>query len=488
MISLQFLLVLFTIGFHVYAAPGKRDYLCNRVWPATGGVFKTSPPYWTLPGCPTQAFSRENVTSCMKGRTLYVMGNSVARQNAINMVELLGGYGVLRENQKEMCPRHGTTWGDSCHQEFVGVKIRYLFLQYMDGFDYTNRSGFPFYRHRVMEDGKYTLKTGRLPDRNSTYGMRPNDLAHTKTSFGEDDSCILKSMRACLREFFADSKEDDVLIFTQGTSYPLPSKEEVAAQELKALAGEPQLDMQAWLTASASAFQAHVAATFKGQVFQVMTAQLHSRKSEASLTPMMHRVNDLLYTLWQGSSEDRPWHTIDQWAINQDREYMYNDHVHFNGPLSHATLYQMLNELCPEQGDPSPVAWPMPSLALHVIYKPPVHANLPTEYFLVNPDGYRLSIHNDPSNQLPWYFAQYPLLAMNDDELLAVPLDAERLDYIPDNTPLQGHGRTVYVLLDKVLRAFPSADVFNRHGYSFEKVVRISDEYLEVFPAGPDMS
>jgi hypothetical protein len=96
------------------------------------------------------------------------MGNSVGRQNAFGMVELLGGASVKRENQRDKCPKHETTWDDSCHQDFAGVKIKYLFIQYMDGFNYTDRHGAPFWKQRVNKTigglNTSTWTTGRLPN------------------------------------------------------------------------------------------------------------------------------------------------------------------------------------------------------------------------------------------------------------------------------------------------------------------------------------
>ena len=73
----------------------------------------------------------------MKNRTFYVIGNSVPRQFAFGMIEMLGGGLVKREGQRDMCPKHSTEWEDSCHQQFNGVNIRYLFLQFLDGYKYT---------------------------------------------------------------------------------------------------------------------------------------------------------------------------------------------------------------------------------------------------------------------------------------------------------------------------------------------------------------
>jgi hypothetical protein len=43
---------------------------------------------------------------------------------------------------------------------------------------------------------------------------------------------------------------------------------------------------------------------------------------------------------------DTQWSVVDQWGINQGREALYNDHVHFSGPLSQATWHIILSSLC----------------------------------------------------------------------------------------------------------------------------------------------
>lgn len=114
---------------------------CHRQYPSQGS-WTESAPYWQPSNCPLfRAFGTDEAITCLQNRTVYVVGNSVARQSAFCLVELLGGASVAREGQKELCPKHETTWGDSCHKELHQVKIRYLFLNFIDGFFYENRSG-----------------------------------------------------------------------------------------------------------------------------------------------------------------------------------------------------------------------------------------------------------------------------------------------------------------------------------------------------------
>ena len=101
------------------------------------------------------------------------MGNSIGRQALYGILEMLGGASVKREDQRDMCPKHETTWDDSCHNEFAGVKLRYLFMQYMNGFNYNKgvahrkdlSGGFPYF-----DLNKIKTELSKLPEYvNTTY-------------------------------------------------------------------------------------------------------------------------------------------------------------------------------------------------------------------------------------------------------------------------------------------------------------------------------
>ena len=95
------ILLIILILCHAQIEPTPKRW-CHRELPVENGVFKYEPPYWQYPGCPNQPFDEEATQKCMKGRTLYVMGNSVGRQSAFGMVELLGGASIKREAQRDM--------------------------------------------------------------------------------------------------------------------------------------------------------------------------------------------------------------------------------------------------------------------------------------------------------------------------------------------------------------------------------------------------
>lgn len=290
----------------------------------------------------------------MTGRTFYVIGNSVARQAAFNMVEMLGGNSVQRENQRDQCPKHATNWGGSCHNAIAGVRIEHMYLQFPDGYYYYDRNGFPFFRHQIKEHTggatKQVWTTGRLVANQSWVGVtlhssyynHPKEVhADHLEDIWEDDNCIHYATRDCLARFFAGSTENDVLIFTLGMVFAITGTEPSVS---------PGIDYEKWLRHSAAAFRGHLSATFKGQVFRFTNAEYNQHAEWGHKSYRLALVNNVLAEEWAPDSSDMPWYTIDQWAINKRHNDLYNDRIHFNGVLTHALLTQMLNELCPGGG------------------------------------------------------------------------------------------------------------------------------------------
>ena len=313
---------------------------CHRDWPTHNGTWSEEAPYWvSSPDCPNRVFTEEMTQKCLKRRTIYAMGNSIGRQAVYGVLEMLGGASVKRENQRDACPKHETTWDDSCHDQYMGVKLKYLFMQYMDGFHYGDRGGFPFYQEQKKVGNKTTWEfVGRKIDpKTGTWGTKPSTF---NGGYWEDDNCIEQVTRNCFRRFFKDATKNDIFIFTLGASY----------------LGHANVHHYEWLRASAVAFKQHIAATFPGQVFHVVLAQPNINREYAYLESKFRAMNTYLWEKvgWNTdhagcSNEDRPWYTIDQWAINEGRSHLYQDHLHFNGKLTHAMLHQVLNEVCPAE-------------------------------------------------------------------------------------------------------------------------------------------
>jgi hypothetical protein len=78
-------------------------------------------------------------------------------------------------------------------------------------------------------------------------------------------------------------------------------------------------------------------------VFRLSLSEASQHGVSSYATPELERVNRVLWEMWPPASQDLPWYTIDQWAINKDRHYLYEDNIHFTGPLAQAMLHQVSN-------------------------------------------------------------------------------------------------------------------------------------------------
>ncbi len=272
------------------------------------------------------------------------MGNSIARGYLFNILEYLGGAYVTLENQKKMCPKNDVKWDSSCIQEIQGVNLKFLFFRYMDGFFYKDRGGFPWIK------GKWdNLYNNNSNNRNYSSADKPPvdpigdpdqvpDKDGVNIFHPKDDNCINMNTVECLKHFWRDAKEGDILLFQLGLAY--------CERE-----NFDNIDYSAWLRASASAIRSNIIRYFPGNVFQVNLAPDNKFTRFHNVYECIVQVNTILFELWHPSSfDEKRWHHIDQFSINQNRFEYYNDWLHFNGPLSSATVQLMLNTMCPLEG------------------------------------------------------------------------------------------------------------------------------------------
>lgn len=249
-------------------------------------------------------------------------------------------------------------------------------------------------------------------------------------------------------------------------SYPLDTPEEEAQKEEAATGDMLGWDMRAWLTASAVNFKSHLTAVFKGKVFRVTMAAANKNGNlccqdnisilelciaiyenlnvgrVASLSPKLLETNRVLAQLWQTESVDpsEMWYHIDQWAINEGRDELYNDHIHFNGPLTQATLQQMLNELCPGRGNTTiPNKWPRPDLDGSIL-------KLKDEYFLVDKEGYLRGFglaDGEAAGSIPWLVNDKAVMQLSESEVNAI-LRGALLPALPTECLVRGNSREVF--------------------------------------------
>ena len=482
---------------------------CNtNAYPQLNGVWKNEPPYWRSPGCVSEHFSTSDSINCMSGRTLYVIGNSVARQGAFEMVELLGGDHVSREHQKEACPKNDATWGESCHQNFQNVTIKYLYLNYIDGFNYSTRGGFPFWKWRDKDESSSGSDGGKWK-----VGLHPKekkDYPEYDIEQSEDNCIHHTSTFDCLSEFFQNSTDNDVLIFTIGMAYYHSGAEKQDNLEIQASENQDDtivfMDIYEWLRASTVAYASYVTTLFHGHIFHVMLAPINSflypkYKHLAKMTPYLRKFNDITFHAclpWSTSEVSNVrWHTIDQWAINEGRHHFYNDFVHFVGPLTSAMLFQVLNRICPGGG--SSTRWPQSEYAGYMIQlnmeeegkdviksiekESLMEGNGAKTYFNVSYGidclGYSYAINDLQDSTLNSAdFLNQPHIPLNYSVFMII-CDAScngEPRIVNGMVIRKASGKSVYLVSNCTLKLFDSFDAFASRGRDFSEVVSVRDE------------
>jgi hypothetical protein len=244
---------------------------------------------------------------------------------------MLGKPLVSDENQKITCK------SSSCEMTHSNVTFKYLSFQWMDGYNYSSRGGFPFIRFRSTPsdvlDASYS---------------NAQDLTFMD-AFTRSDYCIKKDTKSCLSDFFGDSKANDVLLFCLGMAYHRMFNEAI--------------DMPAWLAHSAIAFKRYISELFNGIVIRFTNAHVVVSKLAPQFQKYKHQfdhlkeVNDILWSVWKprlrfndsmnvsADYDEHEWYTIDQASINMNGSHLYSDAVHYPGVLTRATIYQVIKYL-----------------------------------------------------------------------------------------------------------------------------------------------
>lgn len=310
-------------------------------------------------------------------------------------------------------------------------------------------------------------------------------------SYWADDNCINHRTRDCLAKFFKGSNENDVLIFTLGGSYMLDSDEEEMQKERTSTGDVIGFDKRAWLISSMLNFKAHIAAVFKGQVFRVTLAPTNKNGNIASYTPKLKEAERVMAEVLQTESVEpsHMWYTIDQWAINEGRDYLYQDHIHFNGPLTLATLHCMLNELCPGGGNKDlPNYWPSPHLQNQIITSSSLTSS---SHYYIDTLGYRHSIELGPGQHpgtIPWFLLDKPIIKLPEKEIENISESNAPVPYIKEECLIRPtNNKQVYWVKDGVKRGFPSGDIFIAHGFNFGDIIVYDPWIVDLIPLGEDV-
>lgn len=347
------------------------------------GQWTDYPPFWTPKGCSVVHPDQASMIRCLGNRTIFALGTSIARQFPFEIARRLGAPEVSRNEQLHSCTHHSMNW--DCINGTMGVNFRYRYAQYLDGFDYSKRGGFTFIRptfqlHDSAWDvaaskrkrksvGFWTWETStprpspapvvtarptsEVEKQSVTYlhsiKLNPKEIIKCKLPKGQlcspqqaqklplpEDTCWRQTAYDGLKPFFVGAKSSDIFILTAGLHYALFRTEDTA------------VDYDAWLTESAINFQNAVNKLFPGRVFRVTLSAMRNNDNTMSYeSSYMYHTERLLSKVFQENNDpSHPWFTIDQWSINKGREHLYNDHIHYIGNLTDATINNIVSELC----------------------------------------------------------------------------------------------------------------------------------------------
>ena len=269
----SFILLLLSICRYLSVFAAKKN--CSLTFPSTGTWLRQS-PFWAEKGCLTRSFNATQSEICLSGRTVYIMGISTARQYAYSIHSLLGAEDVDRRQQQARCPSGGgMSWGHgSCNENIKGVKIKYLYYQYLNGY---NNSGGGFEHavngltnfinaNEVMAHGldkslkdflskcsKFRCKVNRLPA-------------------GSDCE---QSPSLCIHNFLENATSSDILLFNGGHVF--------------SSASSLYVDVLGWARQAADDFVNYIGKSgFKGRVFWLSTSR--SFQQFEPQNPMIEKV------------------------------------------------------------------------------------------------------------------------------------------------------------------------------------------------------
>ena len=183
--------------------------------------------------------------------------------------------------------------------------------------------------------------------------------------------------------------------------------------------------------------------------------------------------------IWYPGSEKRPWFALDQKAINEGRTMFYNDQLHFVGPLTVASLTQILNMVCPSGGKIDTTHL-MPYVGFVVRNQSDDQLQ-----YVVDPAGQLRPLPGQCRDVLQAKVVTLKASAIRNIQMAdALPrafCDVDRLYQVPND-------RSVYVLqADHKLHVFDSGSAFLSRGYSFDKVDKIERWQMDLFAVGDSL-
>ena len=312
----------------------------------SGPLNASQPPYFFPTQCALRAWSPAAAQRCLRGRRIFILGNSIARGFGFELLaSFFEGPVVQRKDQKGECQ-------PSCTIPLVWNDI----ASFASNKDEANMS----------VEFSWTQRLGpNMP-------WCPNHF----------DPCEApKEPKECVGEELRGSRPGDLLIIYVGLLYPLTWADWETVQRTgtaeawragggcdskyvdfkEAFAAMTEDDLEQATVADMQHFVGAVEKAWGGlpeHVFRVRLAPVGDYWASGRWAHRVSWFNDLFDIAVQG----KQWGTVDQYGINQGQEWdfdenrvvvptHYSDHLHFGGVLSKVTWEVVLGRLCPLDED-----------------------------------------------------------------------------------------------------------------------------------------
>lgn len=309
-------------------------------------TWSDTPPHVHPSSCALRVLPRPHLQACLANRTLYILGNSIARNYQAELAEMVGGAtpfvpveswlrrrarrAALRSEQHAAAAPAGRRRKRPRDAGSLAAARERLRQRRQDqkvlcgrGCTTTCAGGFRVKYARVQYFGAWPKGFPRFGD---VCGKRGTSAA-------------------CLRRFFADSKPGDMVLVLVGLMYAItPILERRVANMWPAEA------LQARVERDISTLPRVLADVFKGggpeSVYFVTTPPTTPGKWVRA-NAFVHWLNPTAVRLLGQGPGGAGFHVLDQYGIAAPHYAgpLYNDFVHMAGPLTQAALHLLTNNI-----------------------------------------------------------------------------------------------------------------------------------------------
>lgn len=302
-----------TPAVEVEAADKKK--LCGKTWPVFPEWHDINNPLnasYTTNSCKLPPFpSKESMTQCLKGRNVYLLGNSIARQYAYHVPLLLGSSSDVpdRESQKKHCAKEFGAGGCTIDAPF-DVRVRNFWFLYLNG----------------------------------KPALEPVKATAVKKGGWEGDVCGSYGAKECLEKVVFKElgpRSSDILVLRIGIAYALYDPSEIQ-------------DISSWRKNELRSFIRVLNANFNGTVIW-MTENKLGQNLGAIGSDWFHAYEDIKSQMLDMEMvpiilEDTNWTVYDGYHITEPLAYnrdFFHDNIHHPGLLTHLGWQFILGHICP---------------------------------------------------------------------------------------------------------------------------------------------